>query len=91
MRYSRSTRARRTGRSYDGRLNGQLDGQPGGFSGWLPIHPDFATQIHVTLAEPAIKPLDLYLATRLAAGQVAQRAQARWLEFVIDGFHETAI
>jgi Family of unknown function (DUF6212) len=72
-------------------IDGQLDGQPGGFSGWLPIYPDFAAQIHVTLAEPAIKPLDLYLATRLAAGQAAQHAQARWLEFVVDGFHETAI
>ena len=22
-------------------INGQLDGQPGGFSGWQPIYPDF--------------------------------------------------
>lgn len=69
--------------------DGLLSGQHGGFSGWLPIHPDFATQIHLTLAEPAIKPLDLYLATRLAEGQAAAFAQARWLEFVVDGFHGT--
>ena len=63
--------------------------EPGGFSGWLPIHPDFTTQIHLNLVEPAIKPLDLYLATRLARGQTAESAPARWLEFVVDAFHET--
>jgi hypothetical protein len=68
--------------------NGRLNGQPGGFSGWLPIHPEFATQIHLTLPEPATKPLDLYLATRLAEGQAAEAAQARWLEFVVDPFPE---
>jgi Family of unknown function (DUF6212) len=67
---------------------GLLNGEPGGFSGWLSIHPDFATQIHLTLAEPANQPLDLYLATRLAEGQAAQFAEARWLEFVVDAFHE---
>jgi hypothetical protein len=65
------------------------DGELGGFSGWLPIHPDFATQIHLNLAEPALKPLDLYLATRIAKGQAAESAPARWLEFVVDAFHET--
>jgi hypothetical protein len=69
---------------------GQLNGHQGGFSGWLPIHPDFATQIHVSLAQPATTPLDLYLATRLAEGQAAEGAQARWLEFVVDGFDEAA-
>jgi hypothetical protein len=67
--------------------NGSLNGQHGGFSGWLPIHPNFATQIHLTVVEPAIKPLDVYLATRLVEGQAAEFAQARWLEFVVDGFH----
>jgi hypothetical protein len=65
------------------------DGELGGFSGWLPIHPDFTTQIHVNLVEPAIKPLDLYLATRIARGQAAESAPARWLEFIVDAFHET--
>jgi hypothetical protein len=68
---------------------GLLNGQPGGFSGWRPIHPDFATQIHLTVAEPVIKPLDLYLATRLVEGEAAEFAQARWLEFVVDAFRET--
>ncbi len=68
---------------------GLLNGQPGGFSGWLSIHPDFATQIHLNLTQPAIMPLDLYLATRLAEGQAAEVAQARWLEFVVDAFHTT--
>jgi len=67
---------------------GRLNGEHGGFSGWLPIHADFATQIHLTLSQPAAGPLDLYLATRLAAGQTAQSAQARWLEFVVDPFQE---
>ena len=49
-----------------------------------------ATQIHLTLSEPAIKPLDLYLATRLAEGQAAESAQARWLEFIVDPFREPA-
>jgi hypothetical protein len=56
----------------------------------LPIHAEFATQIHVTLSEPANKPLDLYLATRLAEGQAAESAQARWLEFIVDPFREPA-
>jgi hypothetical protein len=67
---------------------GRLNGHQGGFSGWLPIHPDFATQIHLTLPEPATKPLDLYLATRLAKGQAAESASARWLDFVVDAFEE---
>jgi hypothetical protein len=67
---------------------GQLNGGPSGFSGWLPIHAEFATQIHLTLSEPANKPLDLYLATRLAEGQAAESAQARWLEFIVDPFQE---
>lgn len=66
----------------------QLNGHHGGFSGWQPIHPDFATQIHLTLTEPAKRPLDLYLATRLAEGQAAQSAPARWLDFVVDAFQE---
>lgn len=70
---------------------GQLNGGPSGFSGWLPIHAEFATQIHLRLSEPADKPLDLYLATRLAEGQAADSAQARWLEFVIDPFQEPAV
>jgi Family of unknown function (DUF6212) len=65
------------------------DCELGGFSGWLPIHPDFTSQIHVNLAKPAIKSLDLYLATRIAKGQTAESAPARWLEFVIDALHET--
>jgi hypothetical protein len=69
---------------------GRLNGHQGGFSGWLAIHPDFTTQIHVTLAQPATRPLDLYLATRLADGQAAEAAQARWLEFVVDGLDEVA-
>ena len=67
---------------------GLFDGRRGGFSGWLSIHPNFATQLHLTIAEPAIRPLDLYLATRLAEGQAADFVQARWLEFVVDGFCE---
>jgi hypothetical protein len=63
---------------------GLLNAGQGGFSGWLAVHPDFATQIHVSLSQPAENPLDLYLATRLAKGQAAIGAQARWLEFVVD-------
>jgi hypothetical protein len=63
---------------------GRFDGGHGGFSGWLAVHPDFTTQIHLSLAGPAENPLDLYLATRLAKGQAAICAQARWLEFVVD-------
>jgi hypothetical protein len=70
---------------------GRLNGGPGGFSGWLPVHAEFATQIHLTLAEPADKPLDLYLATRLAEGQAAQSAQARWFEFIVDPFQEPGV
>jgi hypothetical protein len=70
---------------------GQLNGGPGGFSGWLPVHAEFATQIHLTLSQPADKPLDLYLATRLAEGQAAQSAQARWLEFIVHPFQEPAL
>ena len=69
---------------------GRLNGYQGGFSGWLPIHADFATQIHVNLAQPAATPLDLYLATRLADGEAAEAAQARWLEFVVDPLDEAA-
>ena len=65
---------------------GRLNGTHGGFSGWLAVHPDFTTQIHLALAEPARNPLDLYLATRLVHGQSAACAQARWLEFVVDAF-----
>jgi Family of unknown function (DUF6212) len=68
---------------------GLLNGLPGGFSGWLSIHPNFKTQIHLTVEKPAVKPLDLYLATRLAEGQAAEFAQARWLEFIVDPFDET--
>ena len=67
---------------------GHLNGGHGGFSGWLPVHPDFTTQIHLALSEPSEKPLDLYLATRLAEGQAAICAQARWLEFVVDAFYQ---
>jgi hypothetical protein len=42
------------------------------------------------LPEPADKPLDLYLATRLADGQAAESAQARWFEFIVDPFQEPA-
>ncbi len=63
---------------------GRLNGRHGGFSGWIAVHPDFTTQIHLSLSEPAENPLDLYLATRLAKGQAAVCAQARWLEFVVD-------
>lgn len=63
---------------------GRLNGGHGGFSGWLAVHPDFTTQIHLALSEPAESPLDLYFATRLAKGQTAVCAQARWLEFVVD-------
>jgi hypothetical protein len=73
----------------NGLADGQPAGSPGGFSGWVRIHPDFRSQIHLSLTEPAIKPLDLYLATRLAQGQAKQSAQARWLELVVDAFHET--
>jgi Family of unknown function (DUF6212) len=69
---------------------GRLNGEHGGFSGWLAVHPDFMTQIHLTLSEPADNPLDLYLATRLAKGQAAIGAQARWLEFVVDALDATA-
>jgi hypothetical protein len=69
---------------------GRLNGREGGFSGWLPVHPDFATQIHLTLPEPAARPLDLYLATRIAEGQAAESAPARWLDFVVDQFAEAA-
>jgi Family of unknown function (DUF6212) len=68
--------------------SGLADGQGGGFSGWLAIHPDFKAQIHLSLTEPAIKPLDLYLATRLVKDQATESTQARWLEFVVDAFHE---
>jgi Family of unknown function (DUF6212) len=69
---------------------GRLNGGHGGFSGWLAVHPDFTTQIHLSLSEPADNPLDLYLATRLAKGQAAICAQARWLEFVVDALDATA-
>src|SRR6516164_7349033 len=38
---------------------GRLNGHQGGFSGWLPIHPDFATQVNVTRPQPLTRPLDL--------------------------------
>ena len=63
---------------------GSFNGGHGGFSGWLAVHPDFTTQIHLSLAEPAENSLDLYLATRLAKGQPEICARARWLEFVVD-------
>ncbi len=69
---------------------GRLNGGRGGFSGWLAVHPDFTTQIHLALPEPAEDPLDLYLATRLAEGQSATGAQARWLEFVVDALDGAA-
>ena len=69
---------------------GQLNGHRGGFSGWRAVHPDFTTQIHLQLAEPLAKPLDLYLATRLAKGQAARSAPAHWLDFVVDAFEEAA-
>jgi hypothetical protein len=69
---------------------GQLNGHSGGFSGWRAVHPDFTTQIHLKMAEPLAKPLDLYLATRLAEGQDAQSAPARWLDFVVDAFEVAA-
>jgi hypothetical protein len=68
--------------------SGLINGQGGAFSGWLPVHPDFATQIHLNVAEPSVAPLDLYLATRLGAGQTAESAEARWLEFIVDGYAE---
>lgn len=70
---------------------GQLNGHRGGFSGWRAVHPDFTTQIHLTLTEPLAKPLDLYLATRLAEGQAAHSAPARWLDFVVDASEEAAL
>jgi len=70
---------------------GRLNGGQGGFSGWQTVHPDFATQIHLLLSAPSETPLDLYLATRLVAGQAANFAQARWLEFVVDAFHEPSL
>ena len=66
-------------------LAGELSG---GFSGWMPIDANFTTQIHLDLTEPATRPLDLYLATRLAPGQMADSARTRWLEFVVDSFPE---
>ena len=69
---------------------GQLNGHRGGFSGWRAVHPDFTTQIHLQLAEPLAKPLDLYLATRLAKGEPARSAPAHWLDFVVDAFEEAA-
>jgi hypothetical protein len=69
---------------------GWRNGEYGGFSGWLAVHPDFTTQIHLSLQEPSEKPLDLYLATRLAKGQEAICAQARWLEFVVDAAEQAA-
>jgi hypothetical protein len=69
---------------------GRLNRGPGGFSGWLAVHPDFATQIHLSLSEPAKNPLDLYLATRLAKGQTAIGAQARWLDFFVHASDQAA-
>jgi Family of unknown function (DUF6212) len=69
---------------------GYLNGDGGGFSGWLPIHPAFATQIHLNLPEPSTEPLDVYLAARLAAGQTADCAKAQWLELIVDAFGEPA-
>jgi hypothetical protein len=66
----------------------ETDGEFNAFSGWMPIYPDFTAQIHLNLPEPAFRPLDLYLATRIAKGEAAQTAPARWLEFVVDAFHE---
>jgi hypothetical protein len=68
--------------------SGLVNGQGGAFSGWLPVHPDFATQIHLNVTEPSAAPLDLYLATRLGGGQTAESAEARWLEFIVDGYDE---
>jgi Family of unknown function (DUF6212) len=64
--------------------DGLADNEGSAFSGWLPIEAELATQIHVNLTKPAARPLDLYLATRLAKGQVAETANARWLEFVVN-------
>jgi hypothetical protein len=69
---------------------GRLNGAHGGFSGWQVVHPDFATQIHLSLSARSQTPLDLYLATRLAEGQAAICVQARWLEFVVDAFPEAS-
>jgi hypothetical protein len=66
---------------------GRLNGDGGGFSGWLPIHPDFATQIHLNLPEPSTEPLDIYLAARIGKGQHAECAKAQWLELIVDAFH----
>jgi hypothetical protein len=71
--------------------SGWRNGGYGGFSGWLTVYPDFTTQIHLSLPKPAEKPLDLYLATRLAKGQAAICAQARWLEFVVDAAEQAAV
>ena len=70
---------------------GRLNGGHGAFSGWQTVHPDFSTQIHLLLPAPSETPLDLYLATRLVEGQAANLAQARWLEFVVDAFHEPSL
>jgi hypothetical protein len=67
---------------------GRLNGDGGGFSGWLPIHPDFATQIHLNLSEPSTEALDVYLAARLVERQQAESAKAQWLELIVDAFPE---
>jgi hypothetical protein len=70
---------------------GRATGDGGGFSGWLPIHPAFATQLHLDLPEPSTEPLDLYLAARVAAGEEAECARAQWLELIVDAFREPAV
>jgi hypothetical protein len=67
---------------------GRVNRDGGGFSGWLPIHPAFATQLHLDILEPSTEPLDIYLAARLAEGQTADCAKAQWLEFIVDAFRE---
>ena len=67
---------------------GRVNRDGGGFSGWLPIHPAFTTQLHLELPEPSTEPLDVYLAARIAAGQEAECVRAQWLEFIVDAFRE---
>ena len=91
MLYSRSTRARRTGRS-SARAARRAPGRTA--RRFFRVAADPSRFRHADPCDPGgtgDQAPDLYLATRLAAGQAAQRAQARWLEFVVDGFHGTAI
>jgi hypothetical protein len=63
--------------------DGEVATQEGAFSGWLPVQPDWTTQIHVHLMEPADIPLDIYLVTRPGSGAMANSVFAQWRDLQV--------